>query len=114
LPVNTTGTVKFRVTVNAGAPAGAITNVATYAYDPDGPGPDPVGPSEQTNLSTVNVQATFLGAINDSNTSNYNDNEGLTDADPATDDLIETTIDQGETAVFTTYVWNRGNSTETL
>ena len=114
LPVNTTGTVKFRVTVNTGAPAGAITNVATYAYDPDGPGPDPVGPSEPTNPSTVNVQATFLGAINDSSTSNYNDNEGLTDADPATDDLIETTIDQGETAVFTTYVWNRGNSTETF
>lgn len=110
LPINTTGTIKFSVTVDAAAPAGAITNVATYAYDPDGPGGDPVGPSEPTNPSTVNVQATFVGAINDSNVSNYNDAERT----PALDDLIETTIDQGETAVFTTYVWNRGNSTETF
>lgn len=113
LPINTTGTIKFRVTVDAAAPAGAITNVATYAYDPDGPGGDPVGTPEPTNPSTVNVQATFVGAINDSNTSNYNDAERVP-ADPALDDLISTTINQGETAVFTTYVWNRGNSTETF
>jgi trimeric autotransporter adhesin len=110
LPINTTGTIKFRVTVDAAAPAGAITNVATYAYDPDGPGGDPVGTPEPTNPSTVTVQSTFLGSINDSDSNNYNDAERTA----TLDDLIETTIDQGETAVFDTYVWNRGNSTETF
>lgn len=109
---NTTGTLKFKVTVNSTAPAGNITNIAQYSYDPDGPGTTPVTTPEPSNPSTVTVARTFLGAINDSSTSNYNDNERDIN-DPAKDDTQELSIAQGQTATFNTYVWNRGNSTST-
>ncbi|TEU25583.1 beta strand repeat-containing protein [Alkanindiges illinoisensis] len=111
---NTTGTLKFKVTVNAAAPAGAITNTAYYSYDPDGPtngntGTTPVTTPEPSNPSTVTVAATYLGAINDSATLNYNDGERNTTTQT---DSQTKAIAQGETATFNTYVWNRGNSTE--
>lgn len=105
---NTTGTLKFKATVDTTAPAGDIINVANASYDPDG---NPVTNDTETtpsNPSKVTVAATYLGAINDSSTDNYND-AGRTGTLTDTQSL---TIAQGQTATFNTYVWNRGNSTE--
>lgn len=109
---NTTGTLKFKVTVNSAAPAGNITNIAQFSYDPDGQGTTPVTTPEPSNPSTVTVATNYLGAINDSSTSNYNDNERDIN-DPAKDDIQSLSIAQGQTATFNTYVWNRGNATST-
>ena len=105
---NTTGTLKFSATVNANAPAGNIINTANAAYDPDG---NPATTNTETttsNQNQVTVAATYLGAINDSAVSNYNDGERTA----TLDDSQTTTIAQGQTATFDTYIWNRGNSTE--
>jgi uncharacterized repeat protein (TIGR01451 family) len=94
--------------VKAATPAGAIPNVANFTYDPDGPGGTPTGPSEQSNISTITVGASYLGAINDSSTDNYNDGERTV----TNDDTISQPVNQGQSAVFETYVWNRGNTAE--
>lgn len=105
---NTEGQLTFQVQVKAAAPAGAIPNVANFTYDPDGPGGTPTGPSEQSNISTITVGASYLGAINDSSTDNYNDGERTV----TNDDTISQPVNQGQSAVFETYVWNRGNTAE--
>lgn len=105
---NTEGQLTFQVQVKAAAPAGAIPNVANFTYDPDGPGGTPTGPSEQSNISTITVSASYLGAINDSSTDNYNDGERTV----TNDDTISQPVNQGQSAVFETYVWNRGNTAE--
>lgn len=105
---NTEGQLTFQVQVKAATPAGAIPNVANFTYDPDGPGGTPTGPSEQSNISTITVGASYLGAINDSSTDNYNDGERTV----TNDDTISQPVNQGQSAVFETYVWNRGNTAE--
>jgi trimeric autotransporter adhesin len=112
LAANTTGSVKFTVTVDSAAPAGAINNTANFVYDPDGAGTTPITTPEPTNTSTVTVAATYVGSINDSSTDNYAD-AAKDPADTAKDDLIEVaTVNQGSTATFETYVWNNGNVAE--
>ena len=117
----TTGTLKFKVTVGAASkgaastatgayvPAGQIQNKALFSYDPDGAGTVAQTAETVTNASTVTVTADYSGAINESSTNNYKDSAtppaGLTDSQTLG-------INQGQTATFTTYVWNRGNTAE--
>lgn len=120
---NTTGTLKFKVTVGAASkgaastatgayvPAGQIQNKALFSYDPDGVGTTPQTTDTPTNTSTVTVTADYSGAINDSSISNYNDNERVI-TDATKDDSQTIAINQGQPATFTTYVWNRGNTSE--
>lgn len=105
---NTTGTLKFSATVNANVPPGDIINTASASYDPDGNPATNDTLTTNSNQNQVNVAATYLGAINDSSSSNYNDAE----RGGVQDDIQSITIAQGQTATFNTYVWNRGNSTE--
>ncbi len=111
VPRNSTGKLTFQVTVNASAPAGKITNVATF--DPDGPGTESPQP---TNPYDVTVQSTYIGTINDLPTDPYSDAEVA----GSKDDLISTTAVQGSPILFgasslTEDIWihNLGNVTET-
>lgn len=111
VPRNSTGKLTFQVTVNATAPAGKITNVATF--DPDGPGTQTPQP---TNPYDVTVQSTYVGTINDLPLDTYSDLQ-LTGTK---DDLISTTAVQGSPVLFgasntTEGIWihNVGNVTET-
>lgn len=111
VPRNSTGKLTFQVTVNATAPAGKITNVATF--DPDGPGTEIPQP---TNPYDVTVQSTYVGTINDLPLDTYSDIQ-LTSTK---DDLISTTAVQGSPVLFgasntTEGIWihNVGNVTET-
>ena len=114
VPRNSTGKLTFQVTVNASAPAGKITNVATF--DPDGPGTESRQP---TNPYDVTVQSTYIGTINDNKTDTYSDTQK--DISVSTkDDLITTTAVQGSPILFgasslTEDIWihNLGNVTET-
>ncbi|MDN5541425.1 MAG: DUF11 domain-containing protein [Acinetobacter sp.] len=114
VPRNSTGKLTFQVTVNASAPAGKITNVATF--DPDGPGTEIPQP---TNPYDVTVQSTYVGTINDNKTDTYSDTQK--DISVSTkDDLITTTAVQGSPILFgasslTEDIWihNLGNVTET-
>ncbi|MEG2433197.1 MAG: hypothetical protein RSB25_16270, partial [Acinetobacter sp.] len=108
---NSTGKLTFQVTVNANAPAGKITNIATF--DPDGP--DSEG-SQPTNPYDVTVQSTYIGTINDLASDPYSDAEVA----GSKDDLITTTAVQGSPVLFgasssTEDIWihNLGNVTET-
>ncbi|MEC7120091.1 MAG: NEW3 domain-containing protein [Pseudomonadota bacterium] len=105
---NVTGTLKFRVTVDAATPAGDIVNQAEYQFDPDGPGGEDPTPLTPTNETPVEVPEARVGVINDSATNPYSDAQ----RDPTDVDLDDTqtqTIAQGATATFTTYVHNTGN-----
>lgn len=111
VPRNSTGKLTFQVTVNASAPAGKITNIATF--DPDGPGTESPQP---TNPYDVTVQSTYIGTINDLPTDPYSDAEVA----GSKDDLISTTAVQGSPILFgasslTEDIWihNLGNVTET-
>ena len=117
---NATGTLKFKVTVGpatdgaavattgAYVPAGQINNNAQFSYDPDGAGAIVQTQDASTNTSTVTVAADYSGAINESNT--YSNKDGDTANGVA--DTQTRAINQGQTATFTTYVWNRGNTPE--
>lgn len=91
---NTTGTLKFKVTVNAGAPSGDINNYATF--DPDGNGPQAAQP---TNTVPVTVDKIYAGTINDSQTDVYSDAQKDT-ANTAKDDVITATTQQGVAVNF--------------
>ncbi|WP_395000044.1 hypothetical protein [Acinetobacter sp.] len=114
VPRNSTGKLTFQVTVNASAPAGKITNIATF--DPDGLGTESPQP---TNPYDVTVQSTYIGTINDNKTDTYSDTQK--DISVSTkDDLITTTAVQGSPILFgasslTEDIWihNLGNVTET-
>ena len=114
VPRNSTGKLTFQVTVNASAPAGKITNVATF--DPDGPGTEIPQP---TNPYDVTVQSTYVGTINDNKTDTYSDTQKDISVSNK-DDLISTTAVQGSPVLFgasslTEDIWihNLGNVTET-
>lgn len=113
---NTTGTLKFKVTVNAAVPAGSISNTASF--DPDGPG---VGTPEQpTNTTIVTVRSIYAGTINDSETDKYADNVAPTAPIGTKDDTITATTAQGVAVNFgkivggeEIWIHNTGNVTET-
>lgn len=114
VPRNSTGKLTFQVTVNASAPAGKITNVATF--DPDGSGTESPQP---TNPYDVTVQSTYVGTINDNKTDTYSDTQKDISVSNK-DDLISTTAVQGSPVLFgasslTEDIWihNLGNVTET-
>ncbi len=111
---NTTGTLKFKVVVDATAPAGQIANTASV--DPDGVG---VGqPAQPTNTAVVTVNSISLGTINDSQTDTYADADK--NATLAKDDTITATTSQGVAVNFGNnggeqiWVHNTGNVTETF
>ena len=114
VPRNSTGKLTFQVTINASAPAGKITNIATF--DPDGPGTE--GP-QPTNPYDVTVQSTYTGTINDSATDTYSDAQ-KDSSNTLKDDLITATAVQGSPVLFgasssTQDIWihNLGNVAET-
>lgn len=113
VPVNATGTLKFKVVVNTTAPAGSIVNVATYDEDGDGP-KNPITP---TNPATTEVEKQYIGTINDSQTDAYADADKDT-GNTAKDDLITAVTTQGTPVSFgnnggeTIWVHNTGNVDE--
>lgn len=110
VPANSTGTVTFDVTVNAGAPVGDIINIGKFSYDPDttGAGENPVT-DVPTNSVPVEVLANRIGTINDAAIDAYSDAQRNL-ADPLKDDIQTiASIAQGATADFTAYVHNTGN-----
>lgn len=111
---NSTGKLTFQVTVDSTAPAGKITNIATF--DPDDPGTET---SQPTNPYDVTVQSTYTGTINDNATDTYSDAQKVS-GNTAKDDLITTTAVQGSPVLFgasssTEDIWihNLGNVSET-
>ena len=111
---NSTGKLTFQVTVDNTAPAGKITNIATF--DPDGPGTET---SQPTNPYDVTVQSTYTGTINDNASDTYSDAQKVS-GNLAKDDLITTTAVQGSPVLFgasssTEDIWihNLGNVAET-
>lgn len=114
VPVNATGTLKFKVVVNTTAPAGNITNTATYDEDGDGPNT----PTTPTNDAVTEVQKILTGTINDSQADAYADADKDT-GNTAKDDLITATTSQGVPVSFgnnggeTIWVHNTGNVDET-
>ncbi|MFZ3194118.1 MAG: hypothetical protein WA154_13050 [Moraxellaceae bacterium] len=116
LPANTTGTLRFSVTIDTTAPAGAIVNQGRFSFDPDGAGATVATPLAPTNNTTVTVEATRLGTINDSTDDPFAD--GATPGTGATPVLGDTVVDdsqtdavvpQGGTATFPVVVHNTGN-----
>ena len=103
LSINTTGSVKFRVAVKAAAAAGTVANTATFTYDPDNAGVKTPAPAQPTNTTNTTIAAVYMGVINDSS--------ALATAG-GDDDTVEDTINQGEVAVFETYVHNNSNAPE--
>ena len=109
VPANTTGTLRFSVTVDTAAPAGQIINQGLFSYDPDGPlGPEAPTAEVPTNETPVTVNANRRGVINDSATVPYSDAQ-RDPLDPLLDDTQNVTIPQGGTATFPVYVHNTGN-----
>lgn len=121
VPANTTGTVTFQVVVNANAPVGDVLNVAQFAYDPDGSGVgQPAVPATNTNQVPVAVPARRTGSINDATNDPFADGQlagngaivSPTDqlgAGVVNDAQIISSIAQGASATFRTYVHNTGN-----
>lgn len=95
LTVGTTRTLKFKVSVDANAPAGVITNIAEI--DPDGPGAEPKTPSNPTD---VTVLGTKKGTINDSAADIYKDSEAVLGNTAKDDKIVITSIKQGQNAIF--------------
>lgn len=125
---NTTGTLKFTVTVNADTKAGDIKNTAYV--DPDGkpdtanptgpnkpieitdlpanPNTPPTLPSDDpskpttvpSNPSIVTVEGTYDGSINDSKLDSFKDGGSLTVTGAVGDDTITLTGKQGLPVVF--------------
>ncbi len=109
LPANTTGTLRFSVTIDTTAPAGAIVNKGHFGYDANGPAAGGTIAEAPTNNSTVTVNATRLGVINDSATVRYSDAQRVP-ADPLLDDTqTVAAVPQGGTTSFPVYVHNTGN-----
>lgn len=111
---NTTGTLKFRVVVNANTAAGSIANTATF--DPDGTGTGT--PEQPTNTAIVTVNSLYTGTINDSLTDAYADADKAAGT-PAKDDVISATTAQGVAVNFGNnsgeqiWIHNTGNVSET-
>ncbi len=111
---NTTGTLKFRVVVNANTPAGNILNKASF--DPDGPGTEP---SQDTNTAIVTVNSIYAGTINDSATDKYADGQVPTAPVGTKDDTITAAASQGVAVNFGNnggeqiWIHNTGNVAET-
>jgi uncharacterized repeat protein (TIGR01451 family) len=112
VPKNTNGTLTFKVTVNANAPAGTIVN--TGYVDPDGTGPQPSQPS---NPAILTVNSILLGTINDSQADNYSDANTIA-GNLAKDNTILASTTQGTPINFgnnggeTIWVHNTGNVDE--
>lgn len=113
---NTTGTLKFKVTVNANTPAGSIANTATF--DPDGANN---GVAEQpTNTAIVTVNSIYTGTINDSLADAFAD--GVTPSAPVgtKNDQLTATTTQGTPVSFglgagePIVIHNTGNVVETF
>jgi uncharacterized repeat protein (TIGR01451 family) len=110
---NTTGTLKFKVTVNQTAPAGTIRNVANV--DPDGPGTTGNTPS---NPADVTVEGVKKGTINDSQADDYADGETPDTPVGTKDDKISAITTQGTAVNFGNnggeeiWIHNTGNVTE--
>ena len=112
LPANTTGTLRFSVTIDTTAPAGAIVNRGRFGYDANGPAAGGTIAEAPTNNSTVTVNSSRLGTINDSAADPYSDAQRDTTApiDPALDDTqTVATVPQGGSTSFPVYVHNTGN-----
>ncbi len=111
---NTTGTLKFKVVVNANTPAGSIANTATF--DPDGTGTGT--PEQPTNTAIVTVNSLYTGTINDSQTDAYADADKVAGT-AAKDDVISATTQQGVAVNFGNnggekiWIHNTGNVSET-
>ena len=105
---NTTGTLKFKVTVNAGVNAGSIPNTATF--DPG------TGTTQNTNTAVVTVNSIYAGTINDSATDKYADAAKTTALNK--DDTIFATTQQGVAVNFGNnggeeiWIHNTGNVAE--
>lgn len=118
---NTTGTLKFKVTVNSAAPAGPIDNTASF--DPDGTG----GTNPQnTNTAVVTVKSSYVGTINDSKVDAFADTvtpAGAVDANSDKNDTITKAAQQGVAVLFGQgaitaanegiFIHNTGNVAET-
>ena len=105
---NTTGTLKFKVTVNAGVNAGPIPNTAFF--DPG------TGTTQPTNTAVVTVNSLYAGTINDSATDVYADAVKTTALNK--DDTIFATTQQGVAVNFGNnggeeiWIHNTGNVAE--
>ncbi len=105
---NTTGTLKFKVTVNTGVNAGSIPNTATF--DPG------TGTTQNTNTAVVTVNSLYAGTINDSATDKYADAAKTTALNK--DDTIFATTQQGVAVNFGNnggeeiWIHNTGNVAE--
>lgn len=92
------GTVTFRITVNAGLPPGPINNVASYSTTSQ-------QPAVNTNTASYTVIQTaavaFNGAAN---------NTGASASDP----LTVASANAGATITYDNYVWNLGNAADTF
>lgn len=99
VPVNTTGTIKFKVTANA-ANSEQITNSATI-YDDNDADPTntpPVTPTE-SNETVVDRTKTYTGSINENTGDTYND-AGTVVGDVAKDNQIVEAGTQGTPVTF--------------
>lgn len=95
LAPNVTKILKFKVTVDANAPAGNITNIG-YA-DPDGStGSDPKVPSNPTDVVVAGIKK---GTINDSTSNAYDDNN-IPNSSGLDNKINAGTIAQGQQAIF--------------
>ncbi|MFC3901503.1 conserved repeat domain-containing protein [Acinetobacter marinus] len=99
VPVNTTGTIKFKVTAKA-ANSEKITNSATI-YDDNDADPSntkPVTPTE-SNETVVERTKTYTGSINENIADSYDDN-GIVSGDVAKDNQIVKVGTQGTPVIF--------------
>lgn len=109
LPANTTGTLRFSVTIDAAAPAGAIVNQGRFSYDANGPAVGGTIAEAPTNNSTVTVNANRRGVINDSDINPYSDAQRVPGDEALNDTQTVTAVPQGGTTSFPVYVHNTGN-----
>ena len=99
------GTITFKVTIDAGVPPSSVSNIANVSYN-DGSG-STVGPIS-TNASSYTVQQTSLVNVDDS--------ASVYDEDGVSNDVISinTPVSQGSTVVFDSTVTNNGNGNDTF
>jgi trimeric autotransporter adhesin len=134
VPPNTTAIVAFNVSVEADAVVGtsSTTNVASWAYDPDGAGPgggtapQTTGPAVHTVTPTASV-----GANNSLTTSANNGGAPAAPITPGTggdivppststggaitqNNTATPSIPQGSVITFRNVIWNRGNGPDTF
>jgi trimeric autotransporter adhesin len=130
VPPNTTAIIAFNVSVQATAATGTstTTNIASWTYDPDGPGPGGVTPSQNTGPAPHTVTPTASVGANNSLTNTTNGGGAAAmpitpgtggDIVPPSTSTGNPTITQNNTATppiaqgsvltFRNVVWNRGN-----